>query len=133
MDDIRFKFYKPVVTGTPGTVRSTTGASEKTASQTEGPSFQEILLDTIKSSGVNFSKHAVQRAARREIEVTAENLARLNEGIRMANEKNLGDTLILIDGTAYLVNAKNNTIITALSEGSAKGRVFTNIEGTVIV
>jgi len=133
MDDIRFKFIKPVVTGTPGAVRPTTGASEKTASKTEGPSFQEVLLDTIRSSGVNFSKHAAKRVTQREIDITEENLARLNEGIRLANEKNLGDTLILIDGTAYLVNAKNNTIITALNGQNAKGRVFTNIEGTVIV
>jgi len=132
MDDIRFKFIKPVVTGTPG-VKPTTGATEKTASRTEGPSFQEVLLDTIRSSGVNFSKHAVKRVAQREIEVTEEELVRLSEGIRLASEKNLGDTLILIDGTAYVVNAKNNTIITALSKENAKGRVFTNIEGTVIV
>jgi flagellar operon protein len=129
MDDIRLKFYKPVVTGTPAVVR-TTGPAEKTAS---GASFQDVLAETIKGGGVNFSKHAAKRVTEREIEFTAENLARLNEGIRMASEKNLGDTLIVVDGTAFVVNAKNNTIITAVNENNAKGRVFTNIEGTVIV
>lgn len=129
MDDIRLKFYKPVVTGNPPVVR-TTGPAEKTAS---GASFQDVLAETIKGGGVNFSKHAAKRVTEREIEFTAENLARLNEGIRMASEKNLGDTLIVMDGTAFVVNAKNNTIITAVNENNAKGRVFTNIEGTVIV
>jgi flagellar operon protein len=129
MDDIRLKFYKPVVTGNPPVVR-TTGPAEKTAS---GASFQDVLAETIKGGGVNFSKHAAKRVTEREIEFTAENLARLNEGIRMASEKNLGDTLIVVDGTAFVVNAKNNTIITAVNENNAKGRVFTNIEGTVIV
>ena len=92
-----------------------------------------MLAETIKGGGVNFSKHAAKRVTEREIEFTAENLARLNEGIRMASEKNLGDTLIVVDGTAFVVNAKNNTIITAVNENNAKGRVFTNIEGTVIV
>lgn len=132
MDDIRLKFYKPVVTGNPPVVR-TTGPAEKTGGQNTGPSFQDVLADTLKGGGVNFSKHAAKRVTEREIAFTAENLARLNEGIRMASEKNLGDTLIVVDGTAFVVNARNNTIITAVNENSAKGRVFTNIEGTVIV
>jgi len=132
MDDIRLKFYKPIVTGNPGPVRTT--PAENTASQSgEAASFQDVLSETLKGGGVNFSKHAVKRVTEREIEFTAENLARLSEGIRMANEKNLGDTLIMVDGTAFVVNARNNTIITAVNEDSAKGRVFTNIEGTVIV
>lgn len=130
MDDIRLKFYKPIVTGSPGAVRTT--PADKTAKGGES-SFQDVLAETIKGGGASFSKHAVKRVTEREIEFTAENLARLNEGIRMASEKNLGDTLIMVDGTAFVVNARNNTIITAVNEDSAKGRVFTNIEGTVIV
>lgn len=132
MDDIRMKFYRPVVTGNPAVVR-TTGPAERRGGQNNGPSFQDVLAETLKGGEVNFSKHAAKRVTEREIAFTAENLARLNEGIRMASEKNLGDTLIVVDGTAFVVNAKSNTIITAVNENSAKGRVFTNIEGTVIV
>jgi len=133
MDDIRLKYYTPIVTGNPGAIRTTVGRTDKSDSQSGEASFQDVLAETLKSSEVNFSKHAVKRVTEREIEFTAENLARLNEGIRIASEKNLGDALIMVDGTAFVVNAKSNTIITAVNESSAKGRVFTNIEGTVIV
>ena len=53
-------------------------------------------------------------------------------GVQLADEKNLGDTLIMVDQLAFLVNVKNQTVITAMQSGD-KANVFTNIDGTVIV
>ena len=86
-----------------------------------------------KNSEVNFSKHAVKRAVDHNIELTDENLSRLNEGVKMASEKNLEEPLILVGRTAFLVNIPNNTVITAVDSSDMKGNVFTNIDGTVII
>lgn len=121
----------PIVTGT-GTAAP---ARPKTAEpQEEGQSFKDILQARLaQQSGVEFSKHAVSRVVERGIEVSESNMSRLNEGFRMAQEKGLNDTLILIDKTAFIVNVKNSKVITTLSEESLKGNVFTNIDGTIII
>lgn len=131
MDDIRFSMYTPVVTGTP----SVTGGQKTTKdSETQGPSFQDVLAETLRqSSEVSFSKHAVKRVEEHNIQLNDENLGRLNEGVKIASEKNLEEPLILVGNTAFLVNIPNNTVITAVDSQNMKGNVFTNIDGTVII
>ncbi len=87
----------------------------------------------LSSFGVNFSKHAMNRVLQRNIDISEENLTRLNEGIKLAEEKGLDDTLILIDSAAYIVSVKNNMVITTVGHDELQGNVFTNIDGTVVV
>ena len=72
----------------------------KTSVTESKAAFDNLALNTI---GVNFSKHAMNRVLQRNIDISGENLERLNEGIKLAEEKGLDDTLILIDKAAYLV------------------------------
>ena len=92
--------------------------------------YDNLSLNTI---GVNFSKHAMNRVLQRNIDISEENLTRLNEGIRLAEEKGLDDTLILIDSAAYIVSVKNNMVITTVASDELQGNVFTNIDGTVVM
>lgn len=133
MDDMRLKFYTPVVTGKPRLEQAAnTGSVSET--QAEQQDFSQILAETIrKNSEVNFSKHAVKRAVEHNIELTDESLSRLNRGVKIASEKNLEEPLILVGNTAFLVNIPNNTVITAIDSGNMKENVFTNIDGTVII
>lgn len=130
------RFYVPVVTGTPD-AGALTGAYQRPA-QTESAgedqtSFEQVLSQQLnKAGGVSFSKHALKRTAERNMTLSQDSLDRLNEGVRLAEEKNLGDTLIMVDQMAFLVNVKNQTVITAVNNGD-KASVFTNIDGTVIV
>ena len=68
-----------VVTGKPGI------AQPQAVPQTQQPkeSFSQVL-DTLlqEQEGVSFSKHAAQRAAQRSIDLSADNIARLNAGVR---------------------------------------------------
>ena len=68
----------------------------------------------------------------RSIELTENSLERLYEGVRIAREKGMDDTLILVDSTAIIVSVKNGTVITTLG-GDLRGSEITNINGTVIV
>lgn len=125
---------QPVVTGKPSLSPKSPSFSTSQSVTQQSPSFADVLQNQLsQNEGVSFSKHAVQRAAQRSIDLSQPNLDRLNEGVRLAGEKGLNDTLILIDQTAFLVNVPNNKVITAVNGGDLTGNVFTNIDGTVII
>ncbi len=130
MDDLRIKFYNPIISGTPN-VSNTQSTNNINQNNVQTTDFEQILRE--KMSGVNFSKHATQRVVERNIDVSEQNLERLNEGMRLASEKNLKDALILVDKTAFIVNVPSNTVITTTESQDLKGNVFTNINGTVII
>ena len=143
MDDIALRrLSTPITTGIPQHI-----PSEYTETVPQ-ESFKSILdahinkgsetkaaMDAmaLNSLGVNFSKHAMNRVLQRNIDLSDENLSRLNEGIRLAGEKGLDDTLILIDSAAYIVSVKNNMVITTVANEELQGNVFTNIDGTVVI
>ncbi|MCI8600839.1 MAG: flagellar protein [Oscillospiraceae bacterium] len=136
MEDLRLKFYSPVVTGAPvtSTPRIDHAPASAPSSKESRLAFQDVLREQIeKAGGVTFSRHAVKRAAENGINLSDESLRRLNAGVQLAGEKNLEAPLILVGSTAFLVSVKNNTVITAVDSASAGGNVFTNIDGTVIV
>lgn len=125
----------PITTGTVQPYRTDTPSSSSIApAQSDNTSFQELLNQQLQqNTGVAFSKHAVSRVAQRNIELTDNSLERLNQGVKIAQEKGLDATLILIDKTAFIVSAQNNKVITTVGESDLAGNVFTNIDGTVIV
>ncbi len=98
----------------------------------EGFSFEEVLQRTQGNSEVKFSKHAANRLNDRNIELTKEQLERLNEGTKKAGDKGIKESLVLIDELAFIVNTRSNTVITAFVQGETKENIFTNIDGAVI-
>ena len=129
MDDllIQRRMRMPVVTGVPTSPEAVRSSQPQT-----GTSFREVLeQEAQKTTELSFSRHAAVRVAERGIARTG--MERLEEGLRMAREKGLNDTLILMDGSAFIVSAQNGTVITAMPGQELNGRVFTNIDGTVIL
>lgn len=100
-----------------------------------GNSFADELREILEnSSQVQFSNHAIKRIESREIDVTEnDTLERLNRGVELAAQKGCGQSLILVDSTAYIVSVENNKVITTVSQSDLKENVFTNIDSTVIV
>lgn len=99
---------------------------------TDGLSFEQILQKTGDKAEVKFSKHAANRLTDRNIELTSEQLERLNSGTKKAGEKGIKESLVLVDELAFIVNTKSNTVITAMDQTETKENVFTNIDGAVI-
>ncbi len=104
----------------------------------QGMSFEEILQkqqvqSTQTTEPVKFSKHAANRLNDRNIELTEEQLERLNDGTKKAGEKGIRDSLVLVDQLAFIVNTKNNTVITAMDQTEADENIYTNIDGAVII
>lgn len=97
-------------------------------------SFQEILNKTqaaTESVGLKFSKHANERLASRNIDLSEGQLERLETGTRKAQEKGIRESLVMVDNIAFIVNVKNNTVVTAVNDSEDK--IFTNIDGAVIM
>ena len=92
-----------------------------------GRSFADVFEE------LKFSKHASTRLQDRNIELSDSQIDRLNAGMQKANEKGINESLVLMDQMAFIVNVRNNTVITALNEQEIKENVFTNIDGAVIV
>lgn len=93
-------------------------------------SFEEVFREKSEAQPVHFSKHANKRLALRKIDLSMEQLTRLQEGTEKAREKGIRDSLVMVDDLAFIVNTKSNTVITAMNEG--EDAIFTNIDGAVI-
>lgn len=100
-------------------------------------SFQDVLNRTAESAekpaGVRFSKHAANRLAERNIELTDNQMERLQEGAVKAGAKGINDSLVLVDQLAFIVNIPNHTVVTAMNQTEADESIFTNIDGAVII
>lgn len=95
-------------------------------------SFQDIFQKKQEQAAENlkFSKHANARLATRNINLSAEQMERLEQGTTKAREKGIQESLVMVDNLAFIVNVKNNTVITAVND--MKDSIFTNIDGAVI-
>ena len=99
-------------------------------------SFEEVLKskqEVQKETELKFSKHAANRLADRNIDLTQEQMTRLENGTKKASEKGINESLVLIDQLAFIVSVKNNTVITAMDKKEASDNIFTNIDGAVIM
>ena len=101
----------------------------------EGLSFQDILTQKTGTdqSEVKFSKHAVNRLADRNIELSKEQVERLNLGMARAGAKGINESLVIVDSLAFIVNIPNQTVITAMDQTDSDENVYTNIDGAVII
>jgi flagellar operon protein len=94
-----------------------------------GPSFADTLA---QADQLQFSKHALARVERRGIELDPSTLSRLSQGVQRAAGKGSRDSLVLVDGNAFVVSVSNRTVITAVGSEHMKDNVFTNIDSAVI-
>lgn len=108
--------------------------TQQTRTETE-QSFQDILESSqAKAEGkVRFSKHAAGRLADRNIELTNNQIERLQEGTQKAQQKGIKESLVLVDQLAFIVNIPNQMVVTAMSQNETAENIFTNIDGAVII
>jgi flagellar operon protein len=117
--------------GGPASVTGGRTAVERGAAP--GPSFADALNDANRAGGtLSFSKHALERVQRRGILLDPTTLGRLQEGVGRAAGKGSRDSLVLVDGTAFVVSVPNRTVITAVGSEHMREHVFTNIDTAVL-
>ncbi|SIQ66204.1 TIGR02530 family flagellar biosynthesis protein [Domibacillus enclensis] len=96
--------------------------------------FQETLK-TISSApeALTISKHAEQRLNERGIHIHENEWNLIGQKLTEAKSKGVTDSLVVLKDAALIASAKNNTIITAMNREEASTRIFTNINGTILM
>ena len=93
--------------------------------------FADILAG--QQTKVKFSKHANERLRDRQIDLSDQQLAKLDDTVERMAEKGARESLIYMNDMAFVVSVKNRTVITAMDGTSAKENIFTNIDSAAIL
>lgn len=93
-------------------------------------SFQDVLSNI---TSVKVSKHAKARLHERNIEISHEKWDQIGKKMNEAKGKGVTDALVVLDDVALVVSTKNNTVVTALNSNEAADKIFTNINGTILL
>jgi len=108
-------------------LRSAPGANNS------GVSFGDVLGNKIaENQPIVFSKHASLRLNSRNINLSGEQIARVEGGLSQARQKGINDSLVVVDDIRLVVNVRSKTVITAM-QSESDNNIFTNIDGAVIV
>ena len=95
-------------------------------------SFKDLLDQQIKNT-VTFTKHASIRKEQRNIEVTDSDLEKLGDACDKAQEKGIDNALIMMDNSAFIVNAADKRVITVMDKNEMKNKLFNDIDGAVFI
>lgn len=107
-------------------------AAPRTAPAAAGAFGPLLAARTGDAAGLRFSGHALDRIERRGIALDEQALARLEGGVSRAAAKGARDSLVMVDGTAFVVSVRNRTVVTAVDRQHMHEQVFTNIDSAVI-
>ena len=113
-----------------GQVGAPITAPQTQAAQAGKSEFQRILSE--KTGRIDFSAHAEKRLAQRGIELSQADMDRLTQAVDRAKTKGAKESLVLLNGLAFVVSVPNRTVITAIDMESMKENVITNIDSAVI-
>jgi flagellar operon protein len=94
--------------------------------------FQNLLRDLQKPGALQFSKHAMARLERRELNPSTEQLDRLSQGADLAASKGSRSAAVLVDDLAFVVAVPARTVVTAIDRSQMREQIFTNIDSAVI-
>ncbi|MGC8971036.1 MAG: TIGR02530 family flagellar biosynthesis protein [bacterium] len=106
---------------------------KKESTSNIGISFREVLESKLKFGQINLSRHAQERILLRGIEIGEKEVDGINKAIELASSKGVKDSLVIVNGKAFVINIPTRTIVTAIEEDNLKNRIFTNIDGAVIL
>jgi flagellar operon protein len=125
MAENKIFFNQPIIpVGSPKTVPAPRTALPNS-------SFQEVFQKQI--SELKFSQHAQQRMKTRNIQLSSQDMQKLNTALDRAAQKGAKESLFVMNNLAFVVNIPNKTVITAVDGASMKENVFTNIDSAVFV
>lgn len=97
--------------------------------QDRNVSFKDILA----MEQITISNHAKTRMKERNISVDESKWKLMHEKLKEAKEKGVTDSLVFMNDAALLVSVKNNTVITALNRSEMQSKLFTNINGAIVL
>jgi flagellar operon protein len=108
----------------------------KTKGQTS--EFDQVYKSEIENNfapkrPIKISVHAAKRLKERNLDIQGEEFLKIKLAIEKLKNKGGQDSLVITDQGAYILDVKNQTIVTALDKESLKENVFTKIDSTILV
>lgn len=97
---------------------------------THNNAFKDVLT---QYTDLKVSKHAKVRLEERNIQINEQKWQQISNKMVEAKQKGVTDALVVLEDAALLVSTKNNTVITALNQAEATEKIFTNINGTILI
>ena len=120
------------ISGSPE-ARPTKPAGQTGASAPAKP-FQDLLNKAVqRQQELQLSKHVQQRMQQRHIQLDAVEWQKVRQAVQLAEAKGIRDSLVVTGSKALIVNIPNRTVITAMDRQAAQQRIFTNIDGAIIM
>lgn len=95
--------------------------------------LQEIESSKQPQNGISLSSHAAKRLQERKIDFDNNEYLKVREAISKLKDKGGKDSLVVTDKAAYIVDVKNNKVVTAVDKGNMSENVFTKIDSTVFM
>lgn len=100
-------------------------------SNIKSENFKSVFQQEL--ANLTISKHANERLEKRGINLDKTELAKLNLAMDKLKEKGSKDSLVLLNGNAYIVNPQKRVIITAINKENLKEKIFTEIDSALIL
>lgn len=94
--------------------------------------FKDLLNQEIKKS-ITFTKHANVRKEQRAIEVSEADLEKLGNACDQAQDKGIKNALIMMNQSAFIVNAANKRVITVMDQHEMKDKCVNDIDGALFI
>lgn len=93
--------------------------------------FKEIFDDELKD--LKISGHAAKRLKERNLEMDSAEYLKLREAVSQLRKKGGNDSLVITGKAAYIIDVKNQTIVTAMDKENMENNVFTKIDSTMVI
>ena len=97
-------------------------------------SFKEVLNNKIfQDNTINFSDKASKNLHEINGSLTTDQMNRLELGLGKLKEKGVSSGVLLMDSTAFVLNVKNQTVMTTIGKNRIQENVFSNFDAFAIV
>ncbi|QGH34541.1 flagellar protein [Gracilibacillus salitolerans] len=104
--------------------------NKNTVQQKKASNFSDVLK---YQQEIELSKHASDRMTQRNIVLSDADWNKMNEKLDQAKNKGVKESLVIMNNAAFIVNAENKKVITALDKSELSSKIFTNINGTILI
>lgn len=96
--------------------------------------FKGLLQKNLDSkSEVKISTHALKRLKERKLNMDNKEFNKIKKAIKELRAKGGKDSLVITDKAAYIIDVKNNTVVTAIDKGSINNNIFTKIDSVKVI
>ena len=108
-------------------------AYQSVSSASAQASFAQAMQQAVeRTQQVHFSRHAAERMSERNLTLADDGMQKLSSAVDAAASSGQRDSLVLMQGLAFIVDVPGRTVVTAMPVADAQNSVFTHIDGAVI-